>query len=71
MLAFNVEDNSKVYNESEENTWILDRGASAYMTYRKEFFEELSDCHQKKLTFGNKQAVECVWNRQSHNKEVC
>ena len=46
MLAFNVEDNSKVYNDTEENTWILDSGASAHMTYKKEFFEELSDCHQ-------------------------
>lgn len=55
MLAFNVETN---LSEVEENTWILDSGASAHMTFRKDFFEELVQCNQKSLTLGNKQSVE-------------
>ncbi|GBP72305.1 hypothetical protein EVAR_90401_1 [Eumeta japonica] len=35
MLAFNVEISS--YN-TEENAWIMDSGASAHMTFRKDFF---------------------------------
>ncbi|CAK1592875.1 unnamed protein product [Parnassius mnemosyne] len=55
MLAFYVENNA---SSTEENTWILDSGASAHMTYRKEFFMELVECSQKILTLGNKQSVE-------------
>lgn len=55
MLAFNVETN---YSEVEENTWILDSGASAHMTFRKDFFEEIVQCQQKSLSLGNKESVE-------------
>ncbi|CAG4933546.1 unnamed protein product [Colias eurytheme] len=55
MLAFYVENNSC---NNEENTWILDSGASAHMTFRKDFFVELFECNQKSLTLGNKQSVE-------------
>lgn len=55
MLAFNVEEG---LHEAEQNAWILDSGASAHMTYRKEFFAELFECNQKSLTLGNKQSVE-------------
>lgn len=55
LLAFNVETS---FNTTEENAWILDSGASAHMTYRKEFFLNLVECSQKSLTLGNKQSVE-------------
>lgn len=55
LLAFNVESS---LNKAEENAWILDSGASAHMTYRKEFFIELFECNQKLLTLGNKQSME-------------
>ncbi|GBP34055.1 Retrovirus-related Pol polyprotein from transposon TNT 1-94 [Eumeta japonica] len=55
MLAFNVEISS--YN-TEENAWIMDSGASAHMTFRKDFFVELLKCSEKSLTLGNKQSVE-------------
>lgn len=55
MLAFNVEDTSC---DTEENSWIMDSGASAHMTFRKDFFYQLSDCNQKTLSLGNKQTVE-------------
>lgn len=55
LLAFNVETK---FHEAEDNVWILDSGASAHMTYRKEFFVELLECNQKSLTLGNKQSVE-------------
>lgn len=56
MLAFNVESNYT--SNLEEDIWILDSGASAHMTYRKNFFIELFECSQKSLTLGNKQSVE-------------
>ncbi|GBP31488.1 hypothetical protein EVAR_17979_1 [Eumeta japonica] len=43
MLAFNVEISS--YN-TEENAWIMDSGASAHMTFRKDFFVELLKCSE-------------------------
>lgn len=58
MLAFNVADESNICSGSEEDTWILDSGASAHMTYRKEFFEEYTACTQKSLTLGNKESIE-------------
>ncbi|GBP10171.1 Copia protein [Eumeta japonica] len=45
------------YN-TEENAWIMDSGASAHMTFRKDFFVELLKCSEKSLTLGNKQSVE-------------
>lgn len=58
MLAFNVADESNICSGTEEDTWILDSGASAHMTYRKEFFEEYTACTQKSLTLGNKESIE-------------
>lgn len=55
MLAFNIESN---YTSNPEDIWILDSGASAHMTYRKEFFIEIFESSQKTLTLGNKQSVE-------------
>lgn len=57
MLAFNVEVDC---HNTEENSWILDSGASAHMTYRKDFFVELFECDQKSLTLGNQQVIEVL-----------
>ncbi|KAG7312869.1 hypothetical protein JYU34_001252 [Plutella xylostella] len=54
MLALNIETNlSEV-----DNTWILDSGASAHMSFKRDFFEELVQCDNKSLSVGNKQKVE-------------
>lgn len=56
MLALNVESNYTC--NAEEDTWILDSGASAHMTFRKKFFADLFECNQKSLLLGNIQSVE-------------
>ncbi|KAG7313042.1 hypothetical protein JYU34_000125 [Plutella xylostella] len=53
MLALNIETNlSEV-----DDTWILDSGASAHMSCRRDYFEELVQCDEK-LTLANKHNVE-------------
>ncbi|CAH2100810.1 unnamed protein product [Euphydryas editha] len=48
MLVFNVADESNICSGTED-TAILDSGASAHMTYRKEFFEEYTAYTHKSL----------------------
>lgn len=52
--AFNVEveANSIIF---ENETWIMDSGASAHMTYRQDFFQTLDGSFKSRVTLGNNQ----------------
>lgn len=54
MLAFNVENQTNI---SEDDVWIMDSGASAHMTFKREYFSEFKE-YQSTLNLGNKQEVE-------------
>lgn len=52
--AFNVEveSNSVIF---ENETWIMDSGASAHMTYRLDFYQSLDSNFKSRVTLGNNQ----------------
>lgn len=58
MFVFNMEENS-VKNSTEENVWIMDSGASAHMTFKRDFVE-FQECVRKYLSSGNQHSLEVL-----------
>ncbi|CAH0713144.1 unnamed protein product, partial [Brenthis ino] len=59
MLAFNVA-NTDLKNNDEGLRWILDSGASAHMSYKRENFVELYEYTGSPLKLGNQEALEVI-----------
>lgn len=52
--AFNIENQTYI---SDDDVWIMDSGASAHMTFQREYFSEFKEYHSQ-LNLGNEQEVE-------------
>lgn len=58
MLAFHASVN-ECYTENDEK-WILDSGASAHISFKKEYFQDLSSYKGPSLKLGNQEAVKIL-----------
>lgn len=59
MLAFNI-DSHEWHDDHEETSWILDSGASAHMSYKRENFVELYEYKGPTLKLGNQEDIEVL-----------